>query len=187
MLDFLPEWLQIFILSMVPWWESRYTIPIAILSMGWQWWQAFPIVILGNMLPVPFILLFFKHIEKFLRKYKFWKNLIDKVFAITRQRADSKIRKYEHLGLLIFVGFPVPFTGAWTGSLIAYLFDLKFTKSLITIFIGVITAAGIMTFITLTGVDLIWIFVGILLAILIMTIIIVLSINKMKQKTGGPK
>ena len=187
MLDFLPEWLRLFLLSMIPWWESRYTIPIAISVMGWQWWQAFPIVVLGNMLPIPFVLIFFKYIEKFLRKYKFWKNLMDKLFAITRQRADSKIRRYEHLGLLLFVGLPVPFTGAWTGSLIAYLFDLKFTKSLVTIFIGVLIAAGIMTVITLTGVDLIWIFIGILIALVIMTIIFVWGIRKMKQETGETK
>ena len=73
------------------------------------------------------------------------------LFEKTRKRADAKIKKYEHLGLLIFVAIPLPFTGAWTGALIAYLFDLKFTKSLVTIFIGVIIATCIITALTLSG------------------------------------
>jgi len=136
---------------MIPWLESRYVIPFAISSLGWEWWQAFPLAVAGNMLPIPFILLFFRSFEKFLRNYKFWTRIMNRLFARTRKRADGKIRKYEYLGLILFVAIPLPFTGAWTGSLIAYLFDLKFSKSLITIFLGVIIAASVMTFLTLTG------------------------------------
>ena len=135
---------------MIPWWEGRYAIVMAIVHFGWEWWQALPLAVIGNMLPVPFILLFFHFVEKFLRNYKFWTNILDWLFAKTRKRADSKIRRYEYLGLLLFVAIPLPFTGAWTGSLIAYLFDLKFSKSILTIFIGVIIAAFIMIIITLT-------------------------------------
>lgn len=151
MIDIIPQWFQIFFLSMIPWLESRYVIPFAISSFGWDWWQAFPIAVAGNMLPVPFILLFFKFAEKFLRNYKFWTRIMDWLFSRTRRRADSKIQKYEYLGLILFVAIPLPFTGAWTGSLIAYLFDLKFSKSLLTIFIGVIIAASVMIFLILTG------------------------------------
>jgi len=150
MLEWLPHWFQIFFFSMIPWLESRYVIPYAILGLGWEWWEAFPIAIIGNMLPIPFILLFFHLVEKWLRNFKFWTKLMDRLFSKTRKRADKKIKRYEHLGLLLFVAIPLPFTGAWTGALIAYLFDLDFKKSLITIFIGVIIAAIIMTVITLT-------------------------------------
>ena len=143
MIGILPQWFQIFFLSMIPWLESRYVIPFAISSFGWDWWQAFPIAVAGNMLPVPFILLFFKFVEKFLRNYKFWTRIMDWLFSRTRRRADSKIRKYEYLGLILFVAIPLPFTGAWTGSLIAYLFDLKFSRSLVTIFFGVIISVAI--------------------------------------------
>lgn len=149
MFDFLPHWFQIFFFSMIPWLESRYVIPYAMLSLGWEWWEALPLAIIGNMLPIPFILLFFHYVEKWLRNYRFWTNLMNWLFSKTRKRADKKIRRYEHLGLLLFVAIPLPFTGAWTGALIAYLFDLKFTKSLITIFIGVIIAALIMIATTL--------------------------------------
>jgi len=150
MLDWLPHWFQIFFFSMIPWFESRYVIPYAVLGLGWEWWEAFPIAIIGNMLPIPFILLFFHLVEKWLRKFKFWTKIMDWLFSKTRKRANKKIRRYEHLGLLLFVAIPLPFTGAWTGALIAYLFDLDFKKSLITIFVGVIIAAVIMTIITLT-------------------------------------
>ena len=178
MFDVLPEWFQIFFMSMIPWFESRYVIPLAILSYGWEWYHAFPIAIVGNILPIPFILKFFHIIEKWLRNYKFWANLMDWLFARTRARADSKIRRYEHIGLLIFVAFPVPFTGAWTGALIAYLFNLKFGRSLITIFLGILAAASIMTIVTLTGISWVYLVLGIVIAGVIMTLIVALGSKK---------
>ncbi len=151
MLDMFPDWFQIFFGSMIPWLESRYVVPYSMLHLGWEWWQAFPLAVLGNMLPIPFILLFFRYVEKFLRNYKFWTKIMDWLFSKTRLRADAKIKRYEHLGLLIFVAIPLPFTGAWTGALIAYLFDLKFSKSIVTIFIGVIIALAITISLTLTS------------------------------------
>lgn len=150
MIEIFPNWFWIFFTSMIPWWESRYAIPIAMLYFDWPWYHAMPIAILGNILPIPFVLLFFRHAEKFLRNYKFWTKIMDWLFAKTRKRADAKVKRYEHIALLLFVAVPLPFTGAWTGSLIAYLFDLKFTKSIITIFIGIVIAAVIMIALTLT-------------------------------------
>jgi len=149
MLNVFPDWFWIFFSSMIPWWEGRYAVVMAMIHFGWEWWQAFPLVIIGNILPVPFILLFFPHVEKWLRNFKSWSRLMDWLFAKTRKRADVKIKRYEYLGLLLFVAIPLPFTGAWTGALIAYLFNLKFSKSLLTIFIGVIIAAFIMIGLTL--------------------------------------
>ena len=148
MLESLPDWFWIIFSSMIPWWEGRYAIVMAIAHFHWQWWQALPLVIVGNMLPIPFILLFLPHAEKWLRNFKIWSRLMDWLFTKTRKRADAKIRRYEHLGLLIFVAIPLPFTGAWTGALIAYLFNLKYSRSLLTIFIGIIIACVIMTLVT---------------------------------------
>ena len=165
---------------MIPWLEARYVIPYA-LSLGWEWWQALPLSIAGNMLPVPFILLFFHQIEKFLRRYAFWTKLMDRLFAYTRKRANKKIKRYEFWGLLFFVALPVPFTGAWTGSLIAYLFDLPFLKSLLSIFLGVVIAASIMTVITLLGVNLFSIYLGIILIAILMTVFMIGGILRMKK------
>ena len=181
MFEMIPILFRIFFASMIPWLESRYVIPIA-MDLGLEWWKVFPIAITGNMLPIPFILIFLKYAEKYLRRFTFWTNLMDKLFAFTRSRADRKIRRYEHLGLLFFVALPVPFTGAWTGALIAYLFDLKFTKSLITIFIGVLMAASIMTIIKLIGIDILIILIGIILSGIIMTIIVLAGMSKLTNE-----
>jgi len=151
MFDMFPEWFQIFFGSMIPWIESRYVIPYALWEFNWELWQVFPLAILGNMLPIPFVLLFFKFVEKFLRKFRFWTKVMDWLFKRTRERADGKIIKYEYLGLIMFVAVPLPFTGAWTGSLIAYLFDLNFSKSVLTILLGVIISATITVILYSTG------------------------------------
>lgn len=151
MFDIVPEWFQIFFGSMIPWIESRYVIPYAMWEFNWYWWETFPLAIIGNMLPIPFVLLFFNFFEKLLRRFKFWTKIMDWLFEITRKKADVKIKRYETLGLLLFVAIPLPFTGAWTGSLIAYLFDLNFYRSLITILLGVIISASIMIILYSTG------------------------------------
>ena len=151
MFDFFPDWFQIFFGSMVPFLESRYIIPYAMWEFNWAWWEAFPLAIIGNIIPIPFVLIFFKYIEKFLTKYDSWSNIMNKIFERTRRRANKKIERFETLGLLLFVAIPLPFTGAWTGSLIAYLFDLNFYKSLIVILLGIIISVSIMIILYSTG------------------------------------
>jgi len=147
----IPDWLITIIISMSPWIELRGAIPVAILEYHWQWWQALPISVLGNMIPVPFILLLFRVVEKELRKNPTFNKLIDKLFDKTRKKANTKVEKYEELALVLFVAIPLPFTGAWTASLIAYLFNLDIKKSILTIFLGVIIAGLIVTILTITG------------------------------------
>lgn len=157
MLENLPQWLQIFLLSMIPGLESRFVVPlIAINEFGWEWYQAFPIALVGNVILVPFILLFFKKVELFLRKFPLWERAMDWGFPLVRKRADSKVQKYETLALVFFVAVPLPFTGAGLGSLIAYLFDLKISLSFVMILIGVIISTCVTTAIYLTGVG--WFF-----------------------------
>lgn len=152
MIDQLPEWLQIFLFSMIPGFESRFVIPlIAINQFNWVWWKAFPFALAGNMFLVPFGLLFLHKIESFLSRYKIFKNAMDVVFPKIRRKADKKIQRYESLALVFFVAVPLPFTGAGLGTLIAYLFDLKFSRSLLMIFIGVFISALFVTFIYLAG------------------------------------
>jgi len=152
MIEQLPEWLKIFLFSMIPGVESRFVIPIAaIYTFGWEWWQAFPIAIAGNMFLVPFGLLFFNKVEIYLQRFKLFKKAMDKVFPKIRMRANKKIQRYESLALVFFVAVPLPFTGAGLGTFIAYIFDLRFSHSIIMIFIGVIISSSITTFVFLTG------------------------------------
>jgi uncharacterized membrane protein len=139
-LSALPNWLIVIIISMMPFVELRLALPVAIFWFDMNIAYAFVLCVIANMIPVPFILLFFKFVEKWLRRFKFWERNLDKLFARTRRRASRKILKYEVIGLMLFVGIPLPVTGAWTGSLIAYLFDLDIKRSFYSIFAGVLIA-----------------------------------------------
>ena len=157
MLEILPRWLVILLISMLPVVELRGSIPVALGAYNMNPWIVFPLAVVGNMIPVPFILLFFGYAEKYLRKYKIFDRFFNRLFEKTRKRANEKIKRYETLGLLVFVAVPLPFTGAWTGALIAYLFGLKFWKAIMAIFIGVIIAGFIVTAVCITG-KAVWLF-----------------------------
>jgi uncharacterized membrane protein len=85
-------------------------------------------------------------LENFLSRYKPIEKIMIKIFSRLRRRVDKKIQNYEYLGLLIIVAVPLPLTGAGLGTIIAYLFNLNFSRSILTIFIGVVIATSITTF-----------------------------------------
>ena len=148
-MGFSPSWIVV-IISMLPIIELRGSIPIAIMLFKMPWQEAVILSILGNMLPIPFILLFmewfFSQISRSKRGAKFssW------IFTRTRNKGKS-IEKYESIGLMIFVGIPLPGTGAWTGAFAANIFGLKFWSSLLFIFFGVLLAAAVVTTLSLMG------------------------------------
>jgi len=137
-------YLYIFLISMLPFIELRGAIPYGFL-IGLNPILIFFIAIIGNMVPVPFILLFLGDIEKYFRRWKKIARLMDWLFDRTYKKANKKIRKWEYLALILFVAIPLPGTGAWTGSLIAYLFKINLKKAVLMIFIGVIIAGIIVT------------------------------------------
>lgn len=151
MVDQLSQLLQIFLSSMIPGVEAKVVVPYAIYSFGWEWWQVFPIAIIGNMFLVPIGLKFFKYEEQFLRKFNRSRKFIDNVLSRVRNRTNKKIERYKNLALIFFVALPLPLTGAGLGVVIAYLFDFKFYVSFILIFIGVIIATSITTICYLMG------------------------------------
>ena len=151
MLDQFPEWFQIFLLSMIPGFEARYVVPFAMFEFGWDWWKVFPIAVFGNVILVPFFLLFFHSIEKFFKRFSRGKVIINWVFSRVRSQAGSKVQKYESLALVILVAIPLPPTGAGVGIIVAYLFDLPLVRSFIMILIGVLISATITTLIYLAG------------------------------------
>ncbi len=138
------EYLYLFLISMLPVAELRGAIPLGI------YWGLFPplvflISILGNMVPVPFILIFLESVEKLLRKSEMLSRALDWVFERTYRKASSSVRRWEYLALIFFVAVPLPGTGAWTGSLIAYLFKFDIKKSFLAIFAGVLVAGLLVT------------------------------------------
>ena len=108
--------------------------------------------ILGNLLPVPFIILFIRQILAWMKaKSRRLRSIAEKLEARAQAKGDILV-KYETLGLFILVAVPLPGTGAWTGSLVAALFDLRMKHALPAIFLGVITAGLIMSVVSY-GVD----------------------------------
>ena len=148
LLDALPDWLVVLIISMMPFIELRGAIPVALGYYDMPLLAAFVLCVVGNMIPVPFILLIFEKVEKFLRRWKFWNRFFDRLFDRTVRRASEKVEKYQELGIITFVAIPLPGTGAWTGALIAYLFGLDMWKSFWVITLGVLIAGILVTMLT---------------------------------------
>ena len=132
----------IFIISMIPILELRGGLLAAsLLKVSAA--KAIPICIIGNIIPIPFILLFIRQIFKLMKKTKIFRGLIERLEKRAMGKSDQ-IKRYEFLGLLLFVGVPLPGTGAWTGSLIASRLEVDIKKSSVAIFCGLIIATVIM-------------------------------------------
>lgn len=137
--------LIVFIVSMIPILELRGGILAAGPAfLDIDMWRAIPICIIGNIIPIPFILLLITKIFDWMKGTRKLKPLVDKLEKRAMSRSDQ-IEKYEFWGLLIFVGIPLPGTGAWTGALIAALLGIRFRKAFPAIVLGVCLAAFIMT------------------------------------------
>lgn len=143
--------LCVFFCSMLPIIECRGAIPLG-WGLGLPWWQTALFSIAGNLLPVPFILLFIRAILRWMRESRV------KLFANTAAWLDRKIEKhkgtiekYSYWGLVLFVAIPLPGTGAWTGTLIASVLGLETKKSFLAATLGVLGATAIMTVISYLG------------------------------------
>ncbi len=138
--------LLVFLISLMPILELRGGLLAAAL-LGLDPWQSYVICIIGNLLPVPFILLLINKILDWMRKSNIFKkiaNWLDKKV----DKHKGQIEKYGYLGVIIFVGIPLPGTGAWTGSLIASVLNLDKKKTFISVCIGVLMASIIMMFLS---------------------------------------
>lgn len=142
----IPEELVAFVISLFPVLECRGGM-IAARLMEIPFVTAFLICYVGNMLPIPFIILFIRKIFDFLRRFKFFEKIIVKLEAKTDKNKD-KILKYKSWGLLLFVAIPLPGTGGWTGALMAALLDIRFKRALPIIALGVLIAGFIMSALT---------------------------------------
>ena len=134
----------VLLLSMVPVLELRAAIPVGC-SLGLNAWQCAIAAIIGNMIPVPFIILFIRRIFDFMRKH--WKKL-GRLADRLEEKAEKKkplVQKYAILGLTLLVAIPLPGTGAWTGALVAAMLDIRLRRAIPCILLGVIIAAVIVT------------------------------------------
>lgn len=176
------KYIIVFIVSMVPIIELRGAIPIAE-GLGLDIFLYYPIAILGNMLPVPIIYLFARKVlewgkdKKYTKKFFTW--CLEKGEKGGNKLKESAGTKGTFWALLLFVGIPLPGTGAWTGTLVASILNLGFKSSIIAVALGVILAGIIMSLGSKLVSTLGW--TGVIAIIIVLLAIILFSIFKKKK------
>ena len=143
--------LCVFFCSMLPIIECRGAVPLGF-GLGLPWWQTALFSVAGNLLPVPFILLFIRAILKWMANCRI--KFFNKISAWLDRKVDKHkgtIEKYSYWGVMIFVGLPIPGTGAWTGTLIASVLGLEPKRSFLAAIGGVLMATTIMMIVIYGG------------------------------------
>lgn len=147
-----PPSLATLLLSMIPVGELRGALPVAILVYKMPVAMAIIISIIGNMLPVYFLLMFFEKVSRWLiNRYDFADRFFEWLFERTRRKLHTKVQKYGYWALALFVAIPLPVTGAWTGTLGSFVFGLPKKKSFLAILAGVCVSSVIVTVLTFGG------------------------------------
>ena len=143
-----PE-LAVMTVGMLPIAELRGAIPLAVGGYHMSLMAAFFWAVLGNIIPPIGILFLLETVTNFLSKrFIFWRNFFEWLFARTQQRTQDKIDKYGSVGLFLLVAIPLPMTGGWTGALAAFLFGIEKRKAIPTIVLGILTAGIIVLALT---------------------------------------
>lgn len=135
------------LVSMVPIIELRGGVPFGT-ALGLPPVEALLAAIIGNMLPIPFIIVYIRRIFLWMRRKSPRLNAVVDKLEKKAHLKGQKVTKYKYIGLWLFVAIPLPGTGAWTGALVASFLNMPLRKALPSIFLGVITAGLIMTFAT---------------------------------------
>ena len=146
-MSLIEQFLSVFGLAMVPVFELRGAIPVGV-AAGLPFWMVFLTALLGNLLPVPFLILFTRRVFEWLRTKS---ALLERFVSRLERKAAAKedlLKKYELLGLCILVAIPLPGTGAWTGSLVAAVFDIRLKHAFPAIALGVLIAGIIVSVVT---------------------------------------
>jgi len=148
MINFIPE-IRTFFIAMTPIGELRAAIPVALKVYGMPVWSAFFFSVMGNLLPVVFLLLFLEPVSEYLReRFLVFEKFFSWLFEKTRKKHQKKFQRWKKFALVILVAIPLPFTGAWTGSICAFLFGIHFKHAFPLILLGVIIAGVIVTLTT---------------------------------------
>ena len=152
-LSSVPDWIHVIVISMLPIIELRGALPYGVLILKMPILKAMGFSVIGNLIPAPFIIYLAKFIIDKMLESKNEK--LVKIATYLRDRSmkrSENIEKYTFWGLVIFVGIPLPGTGAWTGSLIASLLQLDQKKSMLAVLLGVIMAGCIVSLLIKTGI-----------------------------------
>jgi uncharacterized membrane protein len=166
-----PEWLVVMIIAMLPIFELRGAIPAGV-ALGMPVWKATLFAVIGNMIPIPFILWFLDPFSSWLSRHsRTMDRFFTWLFARTRRKHSKDFERWQEFALMIFVAIPLPMTGAWSGAVAAFVFDIPRPTALLFIFFGVLIAAGVVALATSFGFLLGWqgsiVFFALLTAVLV--------------------
>ena len=150
----LPPPLAVFCIAMLPVFELRGAIPAAYAMGMTDARLIYALAVAGNFVPVLPILLLLGPVERYLRRWPRWDRFFTWLFRRTVSRSDL-IRRYESVGLILFVAIPAPMTGAWTGAVAAYLFKLPLRMAVPCIILGILIAGTVVTLVS-RGVISLW-------------------------------
>lgn len=135
------------LVSLVPVLELRAGIPFGV-ALGLTHWQAFLAAVVGNLIPLPFIVVYIRRIFQWMRRHL---PALDKLVDRLERKAHlkgRKVNKYKYLGLMVFVAIPLPGTGGWTGALAAAFLDMPLRRAMPTIVLGILIAGFLITGLT---------------------------------------
>ncbi len=143
-----------FLLAAAPISELRGAIPLGVLSYGFPLWKAYLIAVAGNFILIgPFLFVLEKFSDSLMHHWYFYNRVMTWVFDRTRRKHLDHFheKKWTHFALFVFVAIPLPMTGAWSGAVAAYLLGIPYQKALLTIFLAVLAAGGIVSVLTSGG------------------------------------
>ena len=135
------------LVSMIPVVELRGGIPFGV-ARGLPVWAAYAAAVIGNMLPVPFIIVYIRRFLQWMRRHSPRLNRLADTIERKAHLKGRKVTKYKYLGLLLFVAIPLPGTGAWTGALAAAFLDMRLRRAVPSIFAGVVLAGAAISILT---------------------------------------
>lgn len=151
-----PEWVAVLLLAALPITELRLALPFARGVLEWGIASAFLVSILGNLLPVPFILWWLGPVTRWAEDYWPWLHrFLERLFSHTQKRHTARFDRLRDFALIAFVAIPLPITGAWSGSLAAFVFGVERRKALGLIAVGIVIAGVVVSLLVEAGVMLV--------------------------------
>jgi uncharacterized membrane protein len=146
----LPPEAVVVVVATLPIFELRGAIPVGVLMFDLHWAEVYVLAVIGNMIPIiPIILLIGPVSDYLMKRSRFWHRFFTWMFERSRRRGADLVEKYEAFGLGLFVAIPLPVTGAWTGSMLAFLMHVRARRAFPCILGGVLTAGVVVTLVSL--------------------------------------
>jgi len=146
------DWIWTTVLTLLPIAELRGGLPYALAS-GIPWYLAYPFCVVVNALVAPIAYVFLDTVHKLLYMWGFYARLFDRLVERARRKLSAKVERWEFWGVAVFVGIPLPITGAWTGTLGAWVLGLSRRRTMVAVLAGVAISGLIVSTIVLLGLE----------------------------------